>query len=533
MSTAAQVTNEYRNLPIAVLQESPTNPRRRFDETALNELAASIKAKGILQPILVRALDAKKFEVVLGARRFRASKLAALEEVPVRIKQMTDAECVEAQLVENIQREGVHPLEEAFAFHALLHTDGLQYDVQSLAAKSGKSPAFVATRLRLVELIPSIAEAFLADKIGVGHALEIAKLPQGEQQRAFDAAFRSMYSGGKEGRILLPVRELTTWIEQNILLTLDSAPFDKDDESLLPEAGSCAHCPKRTGFNTLLFGDVFKDSCTDGVCYNAKLTRHIERQVTEKPKLVQISTEFGKPAEGQVLGRGRYVALNLAGKNGKQKQPLSAQQKPCKSMGEAIVFEGSERGRTVKVCADPSCAVHFADKQGPSPEQIAKEREKRRKELERSKAEAMFRHRVLAEIIKRVGAPLGRGDLDLVAAALLNRTEPLKRELLARRHKLLEGSSRDITHQQTQQAIAKLLKLSDEAALCKLLVEVVLLDRVDAMGNGHTDVLMSVAKRHRVDTDAIREAVTQEGAAKRAKQNDKEAAKKNKSKSAA
>jgi ParB family chromosome partitioning protein len=202
-------------------------------------------------------------------------------------------------------------------------------------------------------------------------------------------------------------------------------------------------------------------------------------------------------------------------------------------MGEAIVFEGSERGRTVKVCADPSCAVHFADKQGPSPEQIAKEREKRRKELERSKAEAMFRHRVLAEIIKRVGAPLGRGDLDLVAAALLNRTEPLKRELLARRHKLLEGSSRDITHQQTQQAIAKLLKLSDEAALCKLLVEVVLLDRVDAMGNGHTDVLMSVAKRHRVDTDAIREAVTQEGAAKRAKQNDKEAAKKNKSKSAA
>jgi len=331
----------------------------------------------------------------------------------------------------------------------------------------------------------------------------------------------------------LPVRDLVVWIEQNILLTLDAAPFDKDDASLLPEAGSCANCPKRTGFNTLLFGDAFKDSCTDGTCYNAKLTKHIERQVAEKPKLVQISTEFGKPAEGQVLGRGHYIALNLAGKNGKQKQPLSASQKPCKSMGEAIVVEGSERGRTVKVCSDPNCAVHFADKQGPSPEQIAKEREKRRKELERSKAEAMFRHRVLAEIIKRVGTPLGRGDLDLVAAALVNRAEPMKRELLARRHKLLEGSSRDITHQQTQQAIAKLLKQADEAAICKLLVEVVLLDNVDTIGHGQTDVLLSVAKRHRVDTEAVRNAVVQKGAAKRAKENDKEVAKKSNSKSAA
>jgi type IV secretion system protein VirB10 len=108
--------------------------------------------------------------------------------------------------------------------------------------------------MRLTELTPSIAEAFLADRIGVGHALEIAKLPQDQQEKAFDAAFRAVWNSGKESRILLPVRELAAWIEQNILLSLDSVPFDKNDATLVPEAGSCVECPKRTGFNTLLFG---------------------------------------------------------------------------------------------------------------------------------------------------------------------------------------------------------------------------------------------------------------------------------------
>src|SRR6266849_1609155 len=193
MATTVQNSNESRNLPVAQLQASTTNPRRRFDEHSLAELAFSFQAQGVLQPLLVRTIEDEKYEVIAGARRLRAAKLAALEEVPVRVVELSDAACVETQLVENIQRENAHPLEEAFAFHGLLHTDGLQYNIASLAAKTGKSPTFVATRLRLVELHPSIAEVFLADEIGVGHALEIAKLPQQEQQRAFDAAFHTAW----------------------------------------------------------------------------------------------------------------------------------------------------------------------------------------------------------------------------------------------------------------------------------------------------------------------------------------------------
>ncbi len=517
MSTAIRSNHEYRNLPVAQLQESSTNPRRRFDEDSLSELAESFKAQGVLQPLLVRIIDDGKYEVVAGARRLRAAKLAALEEVPARVVKLSDIEVLECQLIENGQREGVHPMEEAFAYKAMLEVNGAHYDVARIAAKIGRSQTYVATRLRLAELIPSIAEAFLADQIGVGHALEIAKLPHPEQQRAFDAAFRSVWSGSKENRVLLPVRELTAWIEQNILLSLDAVPFDKNDEALVPEAGSCTNCPKRTGFNTLLFGEAIKDSCTDGACYNNKLAKHIERQVTEKPKLVQITTSYGTRGNDAVLGRNRYVALNLSVKSDKSKAQLSPYQKPCKQMSEAIVVDGSERGRVVKVCADPTCSVHFADRRTPTPEQTAKERAGRRKELERQKLETTVRHRILAEVLKRVGSPLGRADLGFLATVLVNRLEPMRRERLARRHKLVEGTASEVTYPQVQQAIAKLFKQSDEAELCKLLVEIALLETVDYAPKSEPDMLMETAKRHRLDADKLRKTIEQEFATKRAK----------------
>src|SRR5271165_5590314 len=102
MSTAVRTNNEYRNLPTAWLQESPTNPRRRFDEHSLSELAASFRTQGILQPLLVREIGTDQYEVIAGARRLRAAKLAELTAVPVRVAELSDADCVLAQLVENI-----------------------------------------------------------------------------------------------------------------------------------------------------------------------------------------------------------------------------------------------------------------------------------------------------------------------------------------------------------------------------------------------------------------------------------------------
>lgn len=518
MSKTVAVTSEYRNLPLAQLQESPTNPRRRFDEHSLNQLAESFKSQGVLQPLLGRTIGNDKYEVIAGARRLRAAKLAELKDVPVRVVALSDSDCVVAQLIENIQREGVHPMQEALAFDALLRLESPHYDIAAVAQKAGKSPAFVAQRQRLIDLIPSIAEAFLADQIGLGHALEIAKLPQAQQEKAFDAAFRTVWNGGTQSRVALPLRDFTTWIEQNILLSLDSVPFDKNDATLVPEAGSCAECPKRTGFNTLLFGELgyHHDQCSDAACFNNKLSKFVERQIAEKPKLVQITTAHGTRGDGAVLPRNRYVALQLA-KTAKGKRPLSPYQKPCKHMAEAIVVDGAERGHIAKICAEPTCSVHFADRRAPDPAQLAKEREQRRKELEKRKLEITVQHRILAEVVKKVSAPMVRADLVLVANAILERTEPMRRETLARRHKMVDGSSSDVTCPHVQKGLQRLLRQLDESGLSKLIVEIVLLGSAESASQDETDVLTATAKRHRVDVAKVRTAIEAEFAARQAK----------------
>jgi ParB family chromosome partitioning protein len=97
-----QTATEYRNLPLSVLSESQTNPRRIFEESGLRELAETIRSQGVLSPLLVRPLNERSFEIVFGARRYRAAQMAEAETVPVRIKQMSDAEVLEAQLIENL-----------------------------------------------------------------------------------------------------------------------------------------------------------------------------------------------------------------------------------------------------------------------------------------------------------------------------------------------------------------------------------------------------------------------------------------------
>jgi ParB family transcriptional regulator, chromosome partitioning protein len=157
------------------------------------------------------------------------------------VRVLSDAAVRELQLTENLLREDVHPYEEALALQGLLHLEGAQYDVASISARLGKSPAYITTRIRLTELAPSIAEAFLADQIGVGHALEISKLPQAQQEKAFDAAFREVWNGNAQSRVVLPLRDFTAWIQQNILLSLDSVPFDKNDATRVPQADWLQH----------------------------------------------------------------------------------------------------------------------------------------------------------------------------------------------------------------------------------------------------------------------------------------------------
>src|SRR3984957_2948863 len=235
MNTATSL-KEYVEIPMKELVESSTNPRKSFDEAALDELAGSIRSKGVPAPLLVRRINGH-FEIVAGARRYRAAQRAGLEEIPVRISTFTDAEALEIQIIENIQRADVHPFEEAQGFRALLDREGVGYTIESIAAKTGKAAAYIAKHLRLLNLTPRLAEAFTAGQIGIEHALLIAKLGTEAQEKALTHCFDGYYAANDAERSLVPASSLQAWIAQNVYLSLQSVPFSKDDETLVPEAG--------------------------------------------------------------------------------------------------------------------------------------------------------------------------------------------------------------------------------------------------------------------------------------------------------
>jgi ParB family transcriptional regulator, chromosome partitioning protein len=365
----------------------------------------------------------------------------------------------------------------------------------------------------LADLIPPVAEAFLKDKITIGHALLIAKLPAPQQQEAFAAAFRSMWTSKGNTQVLIPVRELSVWIESNILLQLASVPFDKQDETLVPGAGSCVNCPKRTGFNKLLFGDIgHRDSCSDPNCFRTKLDAHVARVMKNKPDLVQISSAWNT-REGAPLGRNRYVELQIkkSKANGSAtKQPPI--QKPCERMTDAIVTDGGNRGQIVKVCPDPNCRVHHADR--PSPQQLQRDGLQERKRIEKEKIAITARHRILATTLERVSVPLKKTDLLTVAQHLIS-SEPYNRlPLIAKRHKLEIGKSSASLVEILQKHVSNY----DENALSRLLLEISLLE--EAYQNGKepdSDVLLTMAKRYRVDAEKVHKTVAQEFAAKQKK----------------
>jgi len=509
--TTMQTPSDYRDLPIDWLVESVSNPRQSFDDDAMKELAESIRANGVLQPLLVRPVTERRFEIVFGARRYRGSLLAEKETVPVCIREMTDAQVLEAQLVENLQRQDVHPLHEAQGFAALLRLEEPKYSIELIAAKCGKSAGYVASRLRLTELAPAAVEAFTKDEIGLGHALLLSKLQPQQQQEALAACWQEGYSGGsKPKRILLPVRHLKEWIEHNILLELANAPFSREDAMLVPDAGSCLECPKRTGHNTLLFEGIAAqhDSCSDPACYQQKLDAHVKQTVASKPKLVQVSTSYGKPAEGSpVVPRNQYVEIRQDKPQNKY-QREAPEYKTCKFVAEAIVSDGVEKGELRKVCANPDCPVHHPKKQRQrtnADAQFKAEQEKQRREEAIANTTGI---RTLAAISAAVPVRLMKRDLLFVTERLAAMVDERRLEIVAKH--------RGIRREKDSESIGKLfgayLRRAEESALGSVLVELTIL--LTAAKQQTVQVLKDAAAVYKVDTEAISAKVKQEFAAK-------------------
>ncbi len=180
-TTAPDSGRKPRRAPIENLKPNPRNPRKNFTDTELNELATSIKERGVIQPIVVRALPGERdtFEIVAGERRWRAAQRAGLHEVPVAVVEATDKQSLEFAIIENVQRADLNPMEEASGYAQLMEEHG--YSQDEVAQIVGKSRPHVANTLRLLKLTPAVQHFVRSGKLSAGHARLLVGMPDAEQ----------------------------------------------------------------------------------------------------------------------------------------------------------------------------------------------------------------------------------------------------------------------------------------------------------------------------------------------------------------
>ena len=180
VEAAPEMPSADLSVAIDKIRPNPRQPRTEFDETALSELVSSIRAQGIIQPLLVRRTDDGDFELVAGERRLRAAERAGLTHVPVFVREMSDGESLELALVENIQRDDLSPLEEAAAYQRLITE--FHHTQEEVATRVGKSRPAIANALRLLKLPESIKRDLARGKLTAGHARVLLSIDDADAQ---------------------------------------------------------------------------------------------------------------------------------------------------------------------------------------------------------------------------------------------------------------------------------------------------------------------------------------------------------------
>lgn len=294
------------HVPPARLTKSPTNPRKHLGDLA--SLIESVTVHGVIEPILARKLDGQSgddsLEIVAGERRWTAATQAGRETVPVLLRELSDDEALDLQLAENIERADLSPLEEAEAY-ALRVERG--QTVQHIAERIGRPPAYVVQRLKLTSLAPKARERLAKGELTLGVALLLARIP--ERKLQLDAL--EEVTGGQY-RKPLSAPQASKFIEERYMLRLAGAGFDRADANLVPGAGPCTTCPRRTGCQVDLFADVKSpDLCTDPKCFRSKLDA-VWKLRQQDAKAAGQEVVGGKELEGaSKYGQGKLVRLDV------------------------------------------------------------------------------------------------------------------------------------------------------------------------------------------------------------------------------
>jgi ParB/RepB/Spo0J family partition protein len=311
-----------RLLPLDKLLPSPDNRRRPITQKSIESLARSIRQDGVLQPIVVRAHPEKEgcYEIRAGERRWHAAKAAGEKFIPAIVRKLDDQSALSVTIAENLQRENLHPLEEAETIQQAFDRG---YDIKSLAARTGKTVKAIARLASLTRLSQVWKDEILragseASRLSVRHLEIIARLPIETQDLLAEGSFNRVFARG-----FPTVEELARLIDGGLRM-LASIPWKAEDETLVPEAGACLNCPKRSSKHPLLFDDgeatengkVPKgDRCLDPACFVRKEVAHVARCECEAKakhpsiKLVQIGYNGTSGAMQEAFGD-RIVRLH-------------------------------------------------------------------------------------------------------------------------------------------------------------------------------------------------------------------------------
>jgi ParB family transcriptional regulator, chromosome partitioning protein len=409
------VTSKLATLPLAQLHESPMNPRKTFDDQAQKNLTESVKVHGVLTALVVREEGEGFYEILGGARRFRAAQDAGLVSVPCQIVVANDKAAFEIVVIDNLQRLDIHPLEEAEGFARLL--DSANGDIEGVSDRVSKPTPYIRQRTALLKLITPMKKLFVSGAFQIGHAIQIARLQEPDQKELV-----SWFGRGDE---IPSVAALKRHIEESVMLDLSKVPWSLKDEDLVKKAGSCETCPKRTGWETDLFSDVKGNRCTDSVCYKEKMQAHmtgIQKELEAKgQKVVGIYTDYvSKPQKG-ALASDQWIEI-------KKRQF-------CDHATKGVVVSGLEAGTVKDICANlEGCKIHGPQvMHGRTPQ----EKTKMHKEVQKAKRAIIVRTRLLKAIWEKTEA-LVPADLNLVARVFFERLWHDSKRRLAKALGMLE-----------------------------------------------------------------------------------------------
>lgn len=283
----------FLNIPLNEILVDPNQPRKTLDDESLQELTQSIMSKGVVQPIVVRRKpEHAGYYIVCGERRYKASlsvnaSIINRNTIPAIVRELTDEEALELQIIENLQRKDVHPIEEAAAFKKLYET----MHIEAIADRVGKSPKYVARRLKLTDLIPEAERIFFTNHMSLSTAFELAKLDPVVQREIINEEAPEDWENSTEDWKI----DNVGWYVKNKCSSLKEAIFNISDPDLYPEAGSCENCPFNSKNKPLLFDEESDHVCSKPSCFAIKTERHNKKlfeHLVAQPDIICIAPGY-------------------------------------------------------------------------------------------------------------------------------------------------------------------------------------------------------------------------------------------------